>query len=109
MRKKTWYTLLALLVVAAGYWLETKGVDRESYLEQLHVDWGGNTSKNDTIYQDGSHFLPSSTTWTNYPSQRYSLSYSEPHEQAEWVAYKLKKNIFHGLIIKDHILKWMMR
>ena len=100
MRKKTWYTLLALLVVAAGYWLETKGVDRESYLEQLHVDWGGNTSKNDTIYQDGSHFLPSSTTGQIIHHKGYSLSYSEPHEQAEWVAYKLEKEHLSGVDYK---------
>ena len=36
------------------------------------------------------YFLPSSTTNQIVHHQNYSLSYSEPHEQAEWVAYELK-------------------
>lgn len=37
------------------------------------------------------YFLPTSTTGQIVHHQGYSLSYSEPHEQAEWVAYELKK------------------
>lgn len=37
-------------------------------------------------------FLPASTTGQVIHHQGYSLSYSEPHEQAEWVAYELKKS-----------------
>ena len=36
------------------------------------------------------YFLPTSTTGQIVHHQNYSLSYSEPHEQAEWVAYELK-------------------
>ena len=36
------------------------------------------------------YFLPTSTTNQIVHHQNYSLSYSEPHEQAEWVAYELK-------------------
>ena len=36
-------------------------------------------------------FLPTSTTGQVVHHEGYSLSYSEPHEQAEWVAYELKK------------------
>lgn len=36
--------------------------------------------------------LPASTTGQVIHHQGYSLSYSEPHEQAEWVAYELKKS-----------------
>ncbi len=38
-----------------------------------------------------SDLLPSSTTGEVVEHAHYSLSYSEPHEQAEWVAYTLKK------------------
>ena len=37
-------------------------------------------------------FLPSSTTNQIIRHDYYTLSYSEKHEQAEWVAYELKKN-----------------
>lgn len=36
--------------------------------------------------------LPTSTTGQVVHHQGYSLSYSEPHEQAEWVAYELRKS-----------------
>ncbi len=36
------------------------------------------------------YFLPTSTTGQIVHHEYYSLSYSEPHEQAEWVAYELK-------------------
>lgn len=37
-------------------------------------------------------FLPTSTTHQVVKHQYYTLSYNEVHEQAEWVAYELKKN-----------------
>lgn len=37
-------------------------------------------------------YLPSSTTGEVVNHEFYTLSYSEPHEQAEWVAYELKKS-----------------
>lgn len=38
------------------------------------------------------YFLPTSTTNQIVHHQNYSLSYSEEHEQAEWVAYELKES-----------------
>lgn len=37
------------------------------------------------------YFIPTSTTGQVIHHEAYSLSYSEAHEQAEWVAYELKK------------------
>ena len=47
----------------------------------------------DDVVIDNSQFnyLPSSTTGQIVAHQFYTLSYSEPHEQAEWVAYSLAK------------------
>ena len=45
----------------------------------------GNTKKND-------FYLPTSTTGAIVFHNNYTLSYSEEHEQAEWVAYLLKKS-----------------
>ncbi len=47
----------------------------------------GKTVKSNT----NEYFLPTSTTGQIVHHNGYSLSYSEPHEQAEWVAYELKK------------------
>lgn len=50
-------------------------------------------SKNQKRSQSQSFdFLPSSTTNQIIQHDYYTLSYSEKHEQAEWVAYELKKN-----------------
>jgi endonuclease G len=38
------------------------------------------------------NFLPSSTTNQIVKHEFFTLSYNEEHEQAEWVAYELKKN-----------------
>ncbi|MEC3906870.1 DNA/RNA non-specific endonuclease [Tamlana sp. 2201CG12-4] len=38
------------------------------------------------------YFLPTSTTGQVIHHEGYSLSYNEAHEQAEWVAYELKKS-----------------
>ncbi|MGH2665763.1 DNA/RNA non-specific endonuclease [Flavobacterium sp.] len=41
---------------------------------------------------DKNFYLPVSTTHEIIRHEYYILSYSEKHEQAEWVAYELKKN-----------------
>ena len=46
-----------------------------------------NASVNSTV---GFDFLPTSTTKNIVKHKNYTLSYSEKHEQAEWVAYDLK-------------------
>ncbi|MFB9053303.1 DNA/RNA non-specific endonuclease [Formosa undariae] len=42
--------------------------------------------------KDNAYYLPSSTTGAVVYHNDYALSYSEQHEQAEWVAYLLKKS-----------------
>lgn len=42
-----------------------------------------------TVIASGFNYLPTSTTGQIVKHNGYSLSYSEPHEQAEWVAYSL--------------------
>ncbi len=41
---------------------------------------------------DKNYYLPTSTTGDVIEHDFYTLSYSEEHEQAEWVAYELKKD-----------------
>lgn len=56
------------------------------YEEKVEVVNDGQTVKENT----NTNYLPTSTTDQVIHHQNYSLSYSEPHEQAEWVAYELK-------------------
>ncbi|TWO31777.1 DNA/RNA non-specific endonuclease [Seonamhaeicola sediminis] len=84
MRRKSGFTLLAVLILlgvfAYEYVLEEK--------EQTHIIVEGEKVKRNT----NAYFLPTSTTGQIIHHNSYSLSYHEDHEQAEWVAYELKKS-----------------
>lgn len=82
MNKRTFYTLLAVLIVVGIYTFEFYLDTRE---EAQYIEAGKNPKK-----QTNTYFLPTSTSGQIVHHQNYSLSYSEPHEQAEWVAYELK-------------------
>lgn len=83
MKTRTLYSVLAVVIVLGVY-------GYEHFLnEDLKADIVkiGSEAKKDT----NEFFLPTSTTNQIVHHEGYSLSYSEPHEQAEWVAYELKK------------------
>lgn len=83
MSKRNIYTILAIVLVVGiyGYEYYLNKKEQEAIVEK------GKLPKNPTA----AFFLPTSTTRQIVHHQGYSLSYSEPHEQAEWVAYELKK------------------
>ncbi|PIA81894.1 endonuclease [Gaetbulibacter sp. 4G1] len=84
MNKKTVYSLLAILLLLGVY-------GYEHFLnedEKAEIIYEGKSTKKET----NEYFLPTSTTGQVIHHKGYSLSYSEPHEQAEWVAYELKKS-----------------
>lgn len=75
--KRFIYTGIALLF-ALGFYLY------ENY------DWGEHVVTIDAVILDRNiNYQPTSTTGQIVNHPYYSLSYSEKHEQAEWVAYKL--------------------
>ncbi|APY08950.1 endonuclease [Winogradskyella sp. J14-2] len=84
MNKKQLYSIIAIIILIAIYVFE-------HYL---------NSEEKSTIVEEGQqpktetneYFLPTSTTGQIVHHQNYSLSYSEPYEQAEWVAYELKSS-----------------
>ncbi|CAH8285177.1 endonuclease G [Mariniflexile fucanivorans] len=84
MSHKTKYTLVAIILVLGVYgyehFLKTE--------EKAEIVDAGKEVKTYT----NEYFLPTSTTGQIVHHEGYSLSYSEPHEQAEWVAYELKKS-----------------
>ena len=83
MSKKTIYSLIAVILVIAVYTYEFYLDEEET---QEIVD-DGTVIKSDT----NTFFLPTSTTGQTVHHDGYSLSYNEAYEQAEWVAYELKK------------------
>lgn len=84
MSKKSVYSLIAALIIIGvlGYDVFLKEQDSKEIIQY------GSTVKNDT----NEYFLPTSTTNQIVHHEGYSLSYNEAHEQAEWVAYELKKS-----------------
>jgi len=83
LKNKKIYTIVAIVLLFGiygyEYYLEEK--EHQSAVTQ------GKTPKSGT----NDFFLPTSTTGQVVHHHGYSLSYSEAHEQAEWVAYELKK------------------
>ncbi len=84
LKRKYTYPLLVILFTI-GYLLFEKYANGQ--LDKPQVE-AGKTYKADT----NTYFLPSSTTGQVVHHNYYSLSYAEAHEQAEWVAYELKKD-----------------
>ena len=84
LKKRTLYSVIALLLILAifGYEYILESEETSAIIEE------GATVKTNT----NEYFLPSSTTGQIIHHEHYSLSYSETHEQAEWVAYELKKS-----------------
>lgn len=83
MTRKTIYPLLAILLLCSVYAYDYY-LDHSA--EQRVID-SGKVEKNNT----NTYFLPTSTTDQIVHHENYSLSYHEDYEQAEWVAYELKK------------------
>ncbi|MGZ9735137.1 DNA/RNA non-specific endonuclease [Flavobacterium sp. GNP002] len=71
---------------SAVYHERNEYISNESKTKAARVD-----SNRETITRNFD-FLPSSSTNQVVKHQYYTLSYNEVHEQAEWVAYELKKD-----------------
>ncbi|PQV51266.1 endonuclease G [Jejuia pallidilutea] len=84
MKRRTWFTIIAIAIIIGVYVYEYVLVEAE----QAEIVLEGKEAKANT----NAFFLPTSTTNQIIHHNGYSLSYSEPHEQAEWVAYELKKS-----------------
>ena len=82
MNKKTIYTLLTLVCII-GFWLFENFYTPDTY-----------SAPNAEAVTSSVpiEYYPSSSTGEIVNHNYFSLSYNEPHEQAEWVAYRLDKN-----------------
>ena len=82
MKRKPIFTIIAIIIIIGIYSYE----HFQNSEEKAEIVKEGQSVKKNT----NEYFLPTSTTNQIIHHQNYSLSYSEPHEQAEWVAYELK-------------------
>ncbi|MBO0343141.1 MAG: DNA/RNA non-specific endonuclease [Bacteroidota bacterium] len=80
MRNRNIYAILMFICIV-GFWLFENFYTPATYS-------GTDSSKADVMESD---YLPNSTTGEVVEHSYYTFSYSEPFEQAEWVAYILKK------------------
>ncbi|MFV0572732.1 MAG: DNA/RNA non-specific endonuclease [Xanthomarina gelatinilytica] len=83
MKKRTTYSIIAILLLCGVFYYEFHLEGKE---QQAIVNAGKKVKP-----ETNGFFLPTSTTGQIVHHKGYSLSYSEPHEQAEWVAYELKQ------------------
>jgi endonuclease G len=83
MNKKQLYSIIAVVLLVGVYLVE----HYFNYEEEQQIIEEGIKVKGDT----NTFFLPKSTTGQVIHHEGYSLSYHEDYEQAEWVAYELKK------------------
>lgn len=86
MNRKYIYPLVIIIVTVALYY-----ADDFIDTDQKTVSQTTNTTPYKAVEFDAS-FLPSSTTGAIVNHNYFTLSYSEDHEQAEWVAYELSKS-----------------
>ncbi|MEM9647932.1 MAG: DNA/RNA non-specific endonuclease [Bacteroidota bacterium] len=82
MKNKILYTLLFILCVV-GFWVFENFYTPDTYSEPV---------ANSAEFLVQSNLLPESTTDQVVEHNYYSLSYNEPYEQAEWVAYALRQS-----------------
>ena len=66
-----------------------KEIDSNGELQEAQTSFVSNQNSTDSLYTYA--YLPTSTTQQIVKHQYYTLSYNEKFEQAEWVAYELKK------------------
>lgn len=85
MNRKYIYPLVIIVVTVALYYAEGYSEEERPSKPQTSI-----VSENSSKEFDDS-FLPISTTGEIVKHNSFTLSYSEENEQAEWVAYELKK------------------
>lgn len=84
MNRKQIYTILLIIVTVIIYVANNYLDKKNENYPKTEIESGEYESEFDTT------FLPKSTTGNIVTHNFYTLSYSEKHEQAEWVAYELK-------------------
>ena len=87
MRNYILLSLIGFVLVACKK--EATNENYKSEVKELQSNFVSNQSEKGPVYTIA--YLPTSTTRQIVKHQYYTLSYNEKFEQAEWVAYELKK------------------
>jgi len=87
MSRKYLYPVITVFVVVSLYYAE-------QYIDTRNEDYPEieNPKNGQTYTEFDASFLPSSSTGILIEHTYFTLSYSEAHEQAEWVAYELSED-----------------
>ncbi|PVW17220.1 DNA/RNA non-specific endonuclease [Marixanthomonas spongiae] len=86
MNRKLLYPVLVVLVTAGLYYAE-------KYIDKQNEPYPDMTNETAEVYSEfNDDYLPQSTYDAVVIHKYYTLSYAEPYEQAEWVAYELRKD-----------------
>ncbi|KAA3620328.1 MAG: DNA/RNA non-specific endonuclease [Flavobacterium sp.] len=84
MNRRILYPLLLVLVLTGLYFAE-------AYIDKQNEEYPQTKTSPEEVNVFDDKYLPSSSTGVMVRHSYYTLSYSEKHEQAEWIAYELKK------------------
>ncbi|WP_299776922.1 DNA/RNA non-specific endonuclease [uncultured Formosa sp.] len=84
---KKFLSIVGVILIIFVYVYEQYLKTADSSSEEVYTDDTDLTDKKENAY-----YLPTSTTGQIIYHNNYTLSYNESHEQAEWVAYELKKS-----------------
>lgn len=84
MKRRNIYPVLVIVISVLFYFINDK-IDSK-YAEEKYQE------KSKPSEETNINYLPKSTTSYVVHHNNYSLSYNEKYEQAEWVAYELKRN-----------------
>lgn len=86
MSRKLLYPLLVILVTVGLFYAE-------KYIDKQNEDYPDMSAETSETYSEFSEdYLPKSTYNVVVTHKYFTLSYAEPHEQSEWVAYELRKD-----------------
>jgi len=85
MKRKSYYTISIIILTIGFFLIETYMFSDEKEASEISY-------KTEDSEKTNPFYLPTSTTDQVVHHNHYSLSYNEVHEQAEWVAYELKKS-----------------
>lgn len=86
MNRKYIYPLVIIILTVVLYYADDLFDENNNLISNTSLE----TSRDSNEFNNS--FLPESTTGAIVKHNYYTLSYSEQHEQAEWVAYELNKS-----------------
>lgn len=92
--------LLLILIFSGVYWYSNSETDASFGMEDDFFQDDGKGARSPGTLKVQDSFLPTSTTNEIIKHEHYAISYSEKHEQAEWVAYELTKESIQAPNVK---------